>query len=217
MINGVSVRRGRRSIPSASGLAVLVALIALSLTLAACGGTAAPSSPTAAAAAKQAPPTVAAAVPTVAAVATQVAPTIAAAATKAAPTVAAAATLAAPAVSGAATSVAGPAGTASATTAGQLADAGQSVYSSSCASCHGAQGQGASAPAVVGSGARFTRYQSAQDLLTYLTRTMPQGHPGGLTAEQYLQVTTYLLVQNNFVQRSASINSAGLGSISLTR
>lgn len=97
--------------------AILAGLTCLGLTLAACTGSAGPTTssssttiaqtaPTAAAAATQAAPTVAAASTQVAAVASQVAPTAAALATQAAPTVAAAGTQLAPTVSAAATQVA---------------------------------------------------------------------------------------------------------------
>jgi mono/diheme cytochrome c family protein len=199
---------------------VLAALVAIPILVGGCAPGVDPV-PTAAAVATQAAPTVAAAAtqaaPTAAAVATQVAPTAAVVATQVAPTAAAVATQAAPAVATAVAPLATPAAKAATTTAGQLADQGRAVYATSCAGCHGAQGEGGTAPALIGQNVTFPRFSTAQDLLGYITQRMPANHPGSLSAEQYLQATAYILVENRFVQRDAPLSSALLGGIQLTR
>jgi polar amino acid transport system substrate-binding protein len=117
----------------------------------------------------------------------------------------------------AAAPLATPAAKAATTTAGQLADQGRTVYANSCAGCHGAQGEGGRAPALIGQNVRFPRFDTAQDLLEYITQRMPANHPGTLTAEQYLQATAYILVENGFVQRDASLGRDLMGGIQLTR
>jgi len=97
-----------------------------------------------------------------------------------------------------------------------MADAGRTVYASNCASCHGAQGEGVSAPPVIGANIRFpSRFNTGQELFAYISPAMPADRPGSLTAEQYLQVTSFILVQNNFVQPSAPLASTSLGGVSL--
>lgn len=125
---------------------------------------------------------------------------------KAAPTVAAVVPTVAPTAAAAAAKVGG-------TTAGQLADAGAGVYAGQCANCHGDKGQGVTGPALIGTNAKFGRFKTGQDFLNYVSNNMPMDHPGSLSPDQALQVTSYLLVQNNIVQKDASLTSTSLGSI----
>ena len=134
---------------------------------------------------------------------TLTAPTVVAAATQLAPTAAAAATAAV--------------STKTTTTAGQLADAGQPIYASMCAVCHGAQGEGKIGPALWGPNANYGAFKSAQDLLTFITYKMPLTSPGSLTPEQAMDLTAYLLVQDGIVQRSASFSPASFGSTQLKK
>ena len=136
--------------------------------------------------------------------------TLPATAAKAAPTAAAAAAAIAPTV---APTIAAAATKAGGATAGQMADAGAGVYASQCASCHGDKGQGVTGPALIGANAKFGRFKTGQDFLNYVSNNMPLDHPGSLSADQSLQVTAYLLVQNNVVQKDASLTSASLGSV----
>lgn len=210
----------RNSVRLAGAALIVVAALAAGLT-AGCGGAAAvPTSvPTAAAKAATQPlaTTGAAAAATVPAAATAAAPTVSAAATSVAPTAGAVSTAVAPTISAAATSAAPAVGTVSATTAGQLADSGKTVYADSCASCHGAQGQGGTGPAIIGANANLGKYDTAQGLFTKISTTMPRDHPATLTPAQYLQVTAFLLVQNNVVQPTASLSSAALGGVPLKK
>ncbi len=100
-------------------------------------------------------------------------------------------------------------------TAGQAAQAGQAVYAASCASCHGATGQGGIGPRLIGSGQGLSKYNTAQGLLNYTQANMPFNAPGSLPHAQYVQVTAYLLVQNNYLAASAPYDESNLGNISL--
>lgn len=202
------------SVPTA---AAKVATQPIATTGAAVVATGAAVAPTVAAAAT-------AAAPTVAAGATSLAPTVSAAGTVAAPTVAAAATTAlaaitpaVPTVAAAQTAVAGAAATASSSTLGQLATSGQAVFTSQCAPCHGAQGQGGIGPAIIGPSASLDKYGTALGLLTKISTTMPRSNPGSLPPDQYLQVTAYLLVQNNYVQPGATLSSIQFGTVPLKK
>lgn len=219
MIKGKSRRQWNSPVRVGIGLTVLGALTAFGLILTACSPAAAPASPTAAKVATEPVATTGAVVaPTILApTATALAATAEAIGTRTAPTVSAAATALAPTAAAAATSAALSAGTATTITAGQLSDAGQAVYAASCAACHGAQGQGGIGPALIGPNANFGAFRSAQDLLTFTTFTMPKTHPGSLSSEQYMDVTAYLLVQDGFAQRNASLSSAGFGTIQLKK
>jgi mono/diheme cytochrome c family protein len=100
-------------------------------------------------------------------------------------------------------------------TAGELAQAGQTVYTTSCAGCHGAQGQGGGAPAVVGSAANLAKHETGQGLYDYVHTRMPARAPGSLTDEQYLQVVIHLLVQNDLVDTQARVSQSTLEQIEI--
>ena len=103
---------------------------------------------------------------------------------------------------------------AAASTFGQLAQAGQPVYSSNCASCHGTHGEGVSAPALWGPNASLASAGTAKGLLDYLSVSMPPG-AATLSHQAYLDVTGYLVVQGNDAPASASFTESGLDSVAL--
>jgi mono/diheme cytochrome c family protein len=99
--------------------------------------------------------------------------------------------------------------------------AGGQVYAASCASCHGARGEGAGrsapdAPLVVGARA-LTGFRNAQELYDFTVDSMPQDEPGSLTAEQYWNVTAWLLAQNNVSEEGAPIGPDTAPGITLGR
>lgn len=105
-----------------------------------------------------------------------------------------------------------------ATTDQGVADAGVAVYQQHCQACHGDQGQGLVGPAVIGRRASPAKFgPTAADLHGYIRSSMPQNAPGSLSAEQYLQVTTYLLVQNELVQPNEPIDEQRLPQIRTER
>ena len=102
-------------------------------------------------------------------------------------------------------------------TAGQLADSGKTVFASYCAVCHGANGQGVTAPAIIGANASLGKYNTAQGLLSFVDSAMPLNAPGSLSQQQYLQVLSFLLVQNNFVSAGTVLDTNHLDAISLNK
>lgn len=158
---------------------------------------------------------------TQAATAAAVAPTVAA---TVAPTVAAAATVAstvAPTVVPPLATVAGQAtAVAGSGTAGALAAQGTTVFASSCASCHGATGQGGAGPAVLPPGAHLGnslggRIKTAADLNTFVRQNMPLRAGGSLSSSQYDQVIAFILVGNNALKATDPFDPSTFGSINL--
>jgi alcohol dehydrogenase (cytochrome c) len=72
------------------------------------------------------------------------------------------------------------------------AQAGKTVYAAQCATCHGAQLQGVSAPALTGPGLAHSN-MNVSGLRTIVTQTMPATAPGSLTPGQYAAIMAYLL------------------------
>jgi polar amino acid transport system substrate-binding protein len=101
------------------------------------------------------------------------------------------------------------------TTAGQVAMLGETVFTSHCASCHGADGQGGTAPAVIGARAYLGKYDTAQGLFEYVATDMPAQNPGSLSHQEYLNVVGYLLVQNDYASAGDPFDETRLGDISL--
>ena len=100
-------------------------------------------------------------------------------------------------------------------TAGQLSDAGKTVYANSCARCHGANGEGVLAPAVIGPSASLSKYNTAQGLFTFISTIMPANAPGSLSHEQYVDVLVYLLVKNNYISPNEAFSESGLAGLQL--
>ncbi len=103
----------------------------------------------------------------------------------------------------------------SGTTAGQLADAGKTVFATRCAGCHGDSGQGVRAPAIIGANASLAKYNTGQGVLDFVDTAMPANAPGSLSQQDYLDVVSYLLVQNNYVSPGTALDTSRLGSINL--
>lgn len=97
----------------------------------------------------------------------------------------------------------------------ELAAVGQPFYVASCARCHGATAQGASAPALIGANAKVDKFGNAQALLQYMSRSMPPNAPGSLTAEQYVQVLAWLLLGNGYVQLDTILDVNNLANLLL--
>jgi mono/diheme cytochrome c family protein len=100
-------------------------------------------------------------------------------------------------------------------TFGALAAAGQAVYARSCSKCHGANGEGAAAQAVLNTNAQLGKYKTAQGLLDFVDTSMPFNAPGSLSRQDYLSVTAYMLVQTGEVTADTPFNENQLGTIAL--
>jgi mono/diheme cytochrome c family protein len=74
----------------------------------------------------------------------------------------------------------------------QQVAAGATAYTQNCASCHGAQLQGISAPALTG--ASFARaHLNLSQVRTTVVTQMPLSAPGSLKPDQYANIMAYLL------------------------
>jgi alcohol dehydrogenase (cytochrome c) len=70
--------------------------------------------------------------------------------------------------------------------------AGQTAYRQQCASCHGVQLQGVSAPALTGESFANAHLNLSQER-TIVTTQMPLSAPGSLKPQQYAEIMAYLL------------------------
>lgn len=98
-------------------------------------------------------------------------------------------------------------------TAGQLAANGRTVFENECVQCHGDQGQGVTAPALIG--VSLSRYRNAEGLMGYIQRTMPADDPGSLSGQQALEVTAFVLVENGVVEDDQQLTLEDLATIDL--
>lgn len=116
-----------------------------------------------------------------------------------------------------------PTPSSSAVTFQTMAASGQNTYSSTCAVCHGDNGQGTSICPVVmwGTGSTLgtyngvTLFTDAQGMLNYMSKSMPLTAPGSLTSQQYNDLLAYILIQANKVSPSTVFNESQLGSITI--
>jgi mono/diheme cytochrome c family protein len=98
------------------------------------------------------------------------------------------------------------------------AKAGDAVFEQNCVMCHGGKLQGGVGPALAGEAfkARWAG-KTLGDLVRFEHKQMPMGSPGSLTAEQYAQVTSYILQQNGYVAGSVPLSVATDGARPLAR
>jgi mono/diheme cytochrome c family protein len=101
----------------------------------------------------------------------------------------------------------------SAQTAGQLAPAGKMIYQQYCTKCHGDNGQKINGSALLGENNVLATYQNGQRLYDYASKQMPDDHPGCLSPDQYLQVESYLLLEDGYVKAEAPVTLDKLGQI----
>lgn len=100
------------------------------------------------------------------------------------------------------------------TAAAQLAATGQVVYQQQCQVCHGEKGEGIVGPALIGSRASPAKYgPTAADWFAFMSTNMPRTTPGSLTKEEYVAVTTYLLLRNGLVSPTTKVDERSLRDI----
>lgn len=85
-----------------------------------------------------------------------------------------------------------PASVGSAPYTSQQVAAGGKLFAQDCASCHGAQLQGISAPALAGGGMAHAKLDLSQ-MRSIVTQQMPLGAPGSLQPQQYASIIAYIL------------------------
>jgi cytochrome c len=100
-------------------------------------------------------------------------------------------------------------------TFGSESDLGKTAYAASCTSCHGANGQGVTAPRLIGAGQALAKYNTGKGLLDFISVSMPLTSPGSLTHDQYVSLVCYLLVQNNLVNPATAFSESALPNIAL--
>jgi cytochrome c len=116
-----------------------------------------------------------------------------------------------PASKSAAASAASPAGP----TFGSMSQLGQIVFANRCTQCHGASGQGVTAPAIIGANASLGKYNTAKGLFDFISTAMPFNAPGSLSHQDYLNVLCFLLVENNYASPNSTFNENALAGVKL--
>jgi alcohol dehydrogenase (cytochrome c) len=97
------------------------------------------------------------------------------------------------------------------------ASAGNAVYTQYCAVCHGPNLQGESGPAISGQPLHLAYGAgTAAQLYDFISRQMPQDKPGSLKAQQYLDVTAYILARNGFPSGDTALNMQTLGQVRMS-
>ncbi|MBI4289074.1 MAG: hypothetical protein HY671_11690 [Chloroflexi bacterium] len=92
-------------------------------------------------------------------------------------------------------------------TIGQYAEEGKAAYARSCAKCHGDKGEGGRKiegllpipTQLIGPEAHLEAYANTRLLLDYIKSEMPRDAPGSLAKQEYLDILSFLLVENGFV------------------
>jgi cytochrome c len=110
---------------------------------------------------------------------------------------------------------------------------GAAVYVQKCAACHGANGEGGTADALVGAepknsapfGPEYERWRGtrpdvpftignywpyATTIFDYVRRAMPASAPGSLTADETYALTAWLLARNGIIADAAVMNAETL-------
>ena len=61
------------------------------------------------------------------------------------------------------------------------------------------------------------KFSTGKGLYDYISTTMPQDRPATLSPETYLQVVSFLLLQNGFVQPNTPLSTDTLATVRLQR
>lgn len=88
----------------------------------------------------------------------------------------------------------------------EQAELGSRQYRANCAACHGANLEGASAPALSGNHLSGS-WSTAYDLYSYYHVAMPPTNPGGLGEEVYVDILAYILKFNGFPAGTQELNA----------
>ncbi len=74
---------------------------------------------------------------------------------------------------------------------------GSGLFSSTCAVCHGENGQGINGPALWGPNSAVRSFSSFAPLEEFIQDNMPASNPGSLTAHQAQQVSSFIWSKNH--------------------
>jgi cytochrome c len=103
---------------------------------------------------------------------------------------------------------------------------GAKLYAENCASCHGANGEGTRAPAVVGEDAlpldprpeqkyRKVQFHTALDVAQFVAKNMPPKNPGSLEESDYWDILAFDLEANGVPVAGKHIDSTTAAEIKL--
>ncbi|HTW85537.1 MAG TPA: PQQ-binding-like beta-propeller repeat protein [Candidatus Sulfotelmatobacter sp.] len=98
------------------------------------------------------------------------------------------------------------------------ANSGATVYASRCAVCHGTSLQGGAGPTLVGAAFKKSinaSYKTGADLLDFISKQMPADAPGTLSAQQYADVTAFVISKNGYPANSTTFSAANAGDLKL--
>ncbi len=93
---------------------------------------------------------------------------------------------------------------------------GATIFSNSCAGCHGANLEGIAGPPLAGAGfMRTWQGKSADDLFYIISHDMPADNPASLKQDEYVAVLAFILQKNGYPAGSAALDPTKLKGISI--
>jgi len=89
------------------------------------------------------------------------------------------------------------------------ADAGEELYNTSCSTCHGQNLEGTPVGPIISGESFFTTWalQSPVDFYNYTRANMPPGDNEGITAEDYFNITAYVMRSNGVADSNPTLTS----------
>ena len=97
------------------------------------------------------------------------------------------------------------------------ASAGSTLFSTSCAGCHGANLEGVAAPPLTG--AAFMRKwtgKSVDDLFYIISHDMPADNPASLKQDEYVAILAFILSKNGYPAGSTALDATKLKGITIS-
>jgi len=91
---------------------------------------------------------------------------------------------------------------------------GMTSYGQSCGGCHSLTAEGR-APLVGDPFWKSFAQKSVGDLLTFVSKYMPNGSPGSLSAAVYQDIVAFILKSNGFPAGAAELTAAGVGDVEI--